>query len=128
MTTKPAQSIDWTPIFKYLDENFATKEDVKKIVKEESQYWITQIDNVLASQKITDLALKRMGNKISSKQDLANLREELIKRFSHLPTKEQFYKKMDKWMKAVNIHDLERASHKLAHKQLKDHLSVTHIL
>ena len=86
--------MDWTPIFKYLDDNFASKEDVREIVREESQYWITQIDNVMARQKITDIALKRIGNTIASKQDLVNLREELIKRFSHLPTKEQFYKKI----------------------------------
>lgn len=68
------------------------------------------------------------SNMASKEQDVTNLREELVKRFSHLPTKEQFYKKMDKWMKAVSTHDLEKASHKLAHKELKDHLSISHIL
>jgi len=50
MTTKATQIINWKPIFKYLDENFASKKDIL---------------------------------------DLKN-------QISHLPTKEQFYKKMDK--------------------------------
>ena len=123
MATKTPQNTQWEPLFKYLNDNFATKEDVKNIVKAESQYWLTQIDNVMARQKITDLVLKRMGNTIASKQDLVNLRDELVKRFSHLPTKEQFYKKMDKWMKAVSTHDIEKASHKRAHERLTDHLA-----
>ncbi len=126
--TTALQKIDWTPVFKYLSDNFATKEDIKKIVKEESQYWITQVENVIARQKITDLVLKRMGNTIASKQDIISLREELIKRFSHLPTKEQFYKKMDKWMKATTTHDLEKAAHKHSHTLLKDHLASPNVL
>ncbi len=82
MTTKPAQKIDWTPIFKYLDENFASKKDI---------------------------------------QDLKD-------QISHLPKKEQFYKKMDKWMKATTTHDLEKSAHKRAHSLLKDHLASPHIL
>lgn len=127
MATSP-QKIDWTPIFKYLDANFATKDDVKKIVKEESQYWITQIENLTAMHKITDLAIKRMQFSLASKQDLVNLREELIKRFSHLPTKEQFYKKMDKWMKATTTHDLEKSAHKLDHALLHTHLASHKVL
>lgn len=127
MTTSP-QKIDWTPIFKYLDDNFASKEDVRQIVKEESQYWITQIENLTGMHKITDLAIKRMPFSLASKQDLVNLREELIKRFSHLPTKEQFYKKMDKWMKAASTHDIEKSAHKRAHERLNDHLAHSHVL
>ncbi len=81
MATTP-QKIDWTPIFKYLDENFASKEDIK----------------------------------------------ELKEKISHLPTKEQFYKKMDKWMKAATTHDIEKAAHKHAHDKINEHLAHSPIL
>jgi|GEM_PF-5685793 len=122
MATTIKQNIDWTPLIKYLDENFASKEDVKKIVKEESQYWINQIENLTALHKITDLTLKRIPFSLASKRDLKILREELTKRFSYLPTKEQFYKKMDKWMKAAFTHDIEKTAHKRAHEKLDEHL------
>ncbi|PIS17661.1 hypothetical protein COT54_03470, partial [Candidatus Collierbacteria bacterium CG09_land_8_20_14_0_10_46_12] len=64
MATKLLQNINWTPIFKYLDKNFATK------------------------------------------QDVANLKEELVEKISHLPTKEEYYSTMDKWMKATSTHDI----------------------
>jgi len=125
MTTK-TQAIDWTPIFKYLDDNFASKQDVRKIIKEESQFWITKIENLTALLKITDLAVKRIPYSLASKQDIKNLREELISRFAYLPTKDQFYKKMDKWMKATTTHDLEKATHKLDHSLLHTHLATPH--
>jgi hypothetical protein len=81
MTTSP-QKIDWTPIFKYLDDNFASKEDIKQL-----------------KEQIT-----------------------------HLPTKDQFYKKMDKWMKATTTHDLEKSAHKRAHERLTEHLAHSPIL
>lgn len=52
----------------------------------------------------------------------------LVDKISHLPTKEQFYKKMDKWMKATSTHDLEKSAHKLAHEQLKSYLAHSPIL
>lgn len=52
----------------------------------------------------------------------------LEEKISHLPTKEQFYKKMDKWMKAASIHDLEKAAHKRAHERLNDHLAHAHVI
>lgn len=127
MTTN-TRNIDWTPIFKYLDDNFVSKQDVREIIKEESQYWITKIENMTALLKITDLAVKRIPYSLASKQDIKNLREELISRFAYLPTKEQFYKKMDKWMKATTTHDLEKSAHKRSHERLTDHLSRSHIL
>lgn len=125
MTTTP-QKIDWTPIFKYLDDNFATKQDVKKIIDSEADTWLTKIDNMIALNKIADIVIKRMSSVMTTKQDLKNLREELLAKFSHLPTKEQFYKKMDKWMKATSTHDLEKSAHKLDHSLLHTHLARPH--
>ena len=127
MTTTP-QKIDWTPIFKYLDDNFATKQDVKKIVQDEANIWLTKIDNQIALSRLTDIAIKKTNTIMATKQDIINLREELVKRFSHLPTKEQFYKKMDKWMKATTTHDLEKSAHKHAHDRISEHLASSNIL
>lgn len=128
MATKNSQNINWAPLFKYLDDNYVTKQDVKKILNEESRFWITKIENLTAMHKITNLVLKRMGNTISSKQDLVDLREELTKRFSHLPTKEEFYKKMDKWMKATSIAEMERPLHKRDHEQIRKFLRTSSVL
>ncbi len=122
MTTLP-QKMDWTPLFKYLDDNFTSKQDVKKIVQDEANIWLTKIDNQIALSRLTDIAIKKTNSIMATKQDILNLREELIKRFSHLPTKEQFYKKMDKWMKATTTHDLEKSAHKLDHTLLHTHLA-----
>ena len=82
MATKPKQTIDWTPIFTYLDKNFATKQDI----------------------------------------------QELKEAISHLPTKEEYYTTMDKWMKATSTHDIEKSAHKNAHKRIEDHLNFSHAL
>lgn len=115
MATKTAQNVDWTPIYKYLNDNFATKEDIKKIIDSEADTWLTKIDNMLALNKIADIVIKRMSSIMATKQDLKNL-------------KEQFYKKMDKWMKATSTHDLEKSAHKHAHDRLNDHLAHSPIL
>lgn len=128
MATKISQTIDWTPIFKYLDDNFASKQDVKKIVQDEASIWLTKIDNQIALSRLTDIAIKKTNSIMATKQDIINLREELLKRFSHLPTKEQFYKKMDKWMKATSTHDIEKSAHKRAHERLNNHLSFPHTM
>lgn len=127
MATK-TRTIDWTPIYEYLEANYVSKQDVRKLIKEESQYWINKIDHLMAMNKIMDLAIKRMPFSMTSKQDLKNLQKELIKRFSYLPTKDEFYKKMDKWMKATTTHDLEKSVHKLDHERLHTHLASSNIL
>lgn len=72
--------------------------------------------------------LRKIIISLPTKYHLSKLKEELIQRISHLPTKEEFYKKMDKWMKSVSTHDLENSAHKLAHEQLKSHLAHSPIL
>ena len=128
MATKTTQIKNWEPLFKYLDDNFATKEDIKKIVDSEAEIWLTKIDNMIALDKIADIVIKRMSSIMATKQDLKNLREELLAKFSHLPTKDQFYKKMDKWMKATTTHDLEKSAHKLDHSLLHSHLASPHTM
>ena len=125
MTTQQ-QNIDWTPVYKYLDDNFATKADIKKIMIAETNEWINKIDKMTAVNKIVSLVIKRLSGILATKQDLRNLREELLTKFSHLPTKEEFYKKMDKWMKATNTADLEKSAHKLDHTLLHTHLASSH--
>ena len=72
--------------------------------------------------------LRKIIISLPTRNHLAKLKDELLDKISHLPTKEQFYKKMDKWMKAVSTHDLEKSAHKRAHERLNDHLSHPHIL
>jgi len=128
MATKTTQIKNWEPLFKYLDDNFATKKDIKKIADSKAEIWLTKIDNMIALNKIADIVIKRMSSIMATKQDLKNLREELLAKFSHLPTKDQFYKKMDKWMKATSTHDIEKSAHKNAHKRIEDHLNFSHTL
>lgn len=63
-----------------------------------------------------------LDRKIATKLDKVD------EKISHLPTKEQFYKKIDKWMAATTTHDLEKSAHKRAHKRLDDHLVHSHVL
>lgn len=65
---------------------------------------------------------KKLDQVLDSKFD--NKLTPLEEKISHLPTKEQFYKKMDKWMKATTTHDLEKS----AHERLKTHLASHTIL
>lgn len=101
MTTDKLQNIDWTPLFQYLNENFTTKKEMKFIKKE-----------IL----------------LTTKQDLSEAEKKLSEKIAHLPTKEQFYKKMDKWMQATSTHELEKAAHKNDHARLQDHLATHSIL
>ncbi len=87
-----------------------------------------KLDELIILQKSFQKTIKLMASNMATKNEVADLKVELVEKISHLPTKEQFYKKMDKWMKAVNIHDLEKSSHKRAHERLNDHLSHSHIL
>ncbi len=86
-----------------------TKEEVAKITSELS-------------------VLRKIIITMPTKYHLSKLKDELLDKISHLPTKEQFYKKMDKWMKATTTHDLEKSAHKRAHSLLKEHLASPHIL
>ena len=96
----------------------ATKEEVAKLATKEE---LTKITTEMT-------ILRRMIIALPTKHNLAVLKDELLAKISHLPTKEQFYKKMDKWMKAVSTHDLEKSAHKRAHERLTDHLVHSHIL
>ena len=54
----------------------------------------------------------------ATKQDIARLEEKI----SHLPKKEEFYKKMDKWMVAASTKELEGAVHKKRHDRAEKRL------
>lgn len=88
---------------------------------------ITQkLDQLVAQQQKFQKSLKVLASNMATKKDVTNLKEELIEKISHLPTKEQYYKTMDKWMKATTTHDLEKAAHKLDHSLLHTHLATPH--
>lgn len=128
MTTS-TQKIDWTPIFKYLDVNFAKKEDLADIVKKGDLDQInTKLTNLANKQEKDNQNIVKALNKMATKHDLGKLKEELLEKISHLPTKEQYYKTMDKWMKATSTHDIEKSAHKLAHERLQTHLASHTIL
>lgn len=57
---------------------------------------------------------------------------QLDEKLGKFPTKDQFYKKMDKWMKATTTKELERSAHKSNHDRtekrltkIESHLSIT---
>lgn len=105
----------------------ATKEEVSKLAtKEEVAKLATKEELTKITTEMT--ILRRMIIALPTKHNLAVLKDELLAKISHLPTKEQFYKKMDKWMKGVSTHDLEKFSHQRAHERLNDHLAHPHIL
>jgi len=52
----------------------------------------------------------------------AEVSSQLDEKIGKLPTKVQFYKKMDKWMKAASTKDLEQASHKSSHNRTSQRL------
>jgi uncharacterized protein YifN (PemK superfamily) len=87
-----------------------------------------KLDQLILQQQNFQKSLKIMASNMATKKDVTNLKGELIEKISHLPTKEQFYKKMDKWMKATTTHDLEKSAHKRAHERLNDHLAHSHVL
>lgn len=87
-----------------------------------------KLDQLLSKQENFQKTLRYLFSNAATKNDLANLKEKLVEKISHLPTKEQFYKKMDKWMKATTSHDLEKSAHKRAHERLNDHLAHSHSL
>ncbi|TXH02150.1 MAG: hypothetical protein E6R05_04560 [Candidatus Moraniibacteriota bacterium] len=51
------------------------------------------------------------------------VKEEVKELVSHLPTREQFYKKMDKWMKATSTKDIEAPIHKSRHDKTETRLN-----
>lgn len=48
--------------------------------------------------------------------------KQLVEKLGKFPTKTQFYKKMDKWMKATTTKDLERSAHKSEHDRTSKRL------
>lgn len=82
-----------------------------------------KLDQLIIQQQNLQKYLKTITSIIATKNDLTSLKEELNEKISHLPTKEQYYKTMDKWMKATTTHDLEQSAHKRAHERLNDHLA-----
>ncbi len=85
-----------------------------------------QIGTLATKEEIT--GLRRMIIALPTNHHLIKLKEELLAKISHLPTKEPFYKKMDKWMKGTTTHNLEKSAHKHAHERLSDHLSFPHTM
>ena len=138
MTTKATQIIDWTPLFKYLDANFAKKSDLVDIVsksdltdfakKGDLDSINTKLTNLINKQEKDNQNIIKTLNMMATKHDLGKLKEELLEKISHLPTKAQYYKTMDKWMKATSTHDIEKSAHKRAHERLSDHLSFPHTM
>lgn len=94
-----------------------------------------QLSTLATKDEISKLAtaaelsvLRKIVISLPTHHHLAKLKEDLLEKIAHLPTKEQFYKKMDKWMKAASTHDIEKSAHKRAHERLNDHLAHSHIL
>ena len=98
----------------------ATKDEVAKLATKE------EISRLATSEELN--VLRKIVISLPTRHHLIKLKEELVEKISHLPTREQFYKKMDKWMGAVSTHDLEKSAHKRAHERLNDHLAHSHIL
>lgn len=85
---------------------------------------ITQkLDQLIIQQQNFQKSLITLTSNMATKNDLTSLKEKLIEKIAHLPTKEQYYKTMDKWMKATTTHDLEKSAHKWTHERLNDHLA-----
>ena len=57
----------------------------------------------------------------------SEVRDEVDKQLSDklgkFPTKDQFYKKMDKWMKATSTKELEKSAHKSDHERTEKRLN-----
>ena len=69
-------------------------------------------------QKLKDLATKGDIALLATKKDLDKTNEKI----THLPTKVQFYAKMDKWMVAASTKELEGAAHKKRHDRAEKRL------
>ncbi|PJE63550.1 hypothetical protein COU89_02730 [Candidatus Roizmanbacteria bacterium CG10_big_fil_rev_8_21_14_0_10_45_7] len=87
-----------------------------------------KIDQLIVQQQNFQKSLKKLASNVATKQDVVNLKEELVEKISHLPTKEEYYTTMDKWMKATSTHELENSAHQNAHKRIEDHLNFSHVL
>jgi glutamate racemase len=74
--------------------NLATKEEVSKLAtKDEIAKLATreEVSKLATKDEIT--VLRKMFISLPTKYNLAKLKEELLEKISHLPTKDQFYKK-----------------------------------
>ncbi len=56
--------------------------------------------------------IEKRFNEMATKEDI-----------KHLPTREQFYKKMDQWMKATSTKDIEAPIHKSRHDKTETRLN-----
>lgn len=87
-----------------------------------------KIDQLIAQQQNFQKSLIKLASNMATQQDVVDLKEELAEKISHLPTKEEYYATMDKWMKAASTHELENFAHQNSHKRIEDHLNFSHVL
>ena len=94
-----------------------TKTDIQMI----SDLLDKKLDQKLKSsfQANNKILLDYMDKTFASKKDLKRLE----KKISFLPKKDEFYKKMDKWMQATSTKDIEKTSHKSNHNRTDKRLS-----
>lgn len=84
---------------------------------------LRKIDKILTEQQIIRKILSSFPDQFISKAELISFKEEIMSHFGSLPTKEEFYTAMDKWMKAASTADIEKPLHKHEHEKIRKFLS-----
>ena len=77
-----------------------------------------QLSRLATKGDIALLATKGDITLLATKKDLDKTNEKI----THLPTKAQFYAKMDKWMVAASTKELEGSAHKKRHDRAEKRL------
>lgn len=67
---------------------------------------------------------KHLSNNFVTKQELQDFREAIMDKISSLPTKEEFFSAMDKWMKTASTGDIEKPLHKLEHEKIRKFMTL----
>lgn len=113
----------------------ALKENNKELVSKadlvvNNKQLVSKSDLVANNKSVFKGIFDYIAKTCATKQDIARLEENI----SHLPKKEEFYKKMDKWMKAMTDKPAEKTAHKSRHNRtdkrletIEDHLGIVSI-
>jgi len=89
--------------------------EIKNLLQENNKNLVTK-DNLRENNKIL---LDYMDKTFATKKDIKRIE----KKISFLPKKDEFYKKMNKWMKATSTKEIEETSHKSSHNRTRKRLS-----
>lgn len=73
-------------------------------------------------EKSLDLKISGLEKTVDLK--INGLESSLSEKISHLPTKEEFFMAMDKWMKATSTADIERPLHRREHDEIRKFLEL----